>query len=87
MWKVALAEAKKLGIKIWIYDENSYPSGFAGGFVPKEMPESKGIGLKIEEVNQPTKWSEDIVGVYRRNGESYDNITEKVKAGEANEQS
>jgi hypothetical protein len=83
LWKVALGEAKRLGIIVWIYDENSYPSGFAGGFVPKEMPESRGIGLKIEEANQPIKLSEDILAVYRRNGEGY----EKIKGGEANEQS
>ena len=74
-------------MKVWIYDENSYPSGFAGGFVPEQMPESRGMGLKIEETTQPDKLSGDIVGVYRRDGESYENITGKVKAGEANEQS
>ena len=84
LWKVALAEANRLGMNVWIYDENSYPSGFAGGFVSELMPESRGMGLKIEEANQPTKWSGDIVGVYQRNGESYENITEKVKADEAN---
>jgi hypothetical protein len=87
LWKVALAEAKRLGIIVWLYDENSYPSGFAGGFVPKQMPESRGIGLKIEEVNQPIKLSGDIVGVYRLNGNNYENIIEKVRVGEANEQS
>ena len=39
--------AKKLGMEVWLYDENSYPSGFAGGHVPAEMPESfnQGQGL------------------------------------------
>lgn len=86
LWKVAMAEANRLGINVWIYDENSYPSGFAGGFMPELMPESRGMGLKIEEVNQPTKWSGDIVGVYQRNGESYENIAEKVKVSEVNGQ-
>ena len=27
-------KAKKLGMEVWLYDENSYPSGFAGGHVP-----------------------------------------------------
>ncbi len=35
-------------MNVWIYDENSYPSGFAGGFVPDAMPESRGMGLAIE---------------------------------------
>src|ERR1044071_4140886 len=30
MWRATLREAKKLDMKVWIYDENSYPSGFAG---------------------------------------------------------
>ena len=33
-WKKALDEAKKLDMNTWIYDENSFPSGFAGGLVP-----------------------------------------------------
>ncbi len=53
MWKVALEEGKKLGMLVWIYDENSYPSGFAGGFVPELMPESRGRGLSVREVEQP----------------------------------
>jgi len=37
--------SKNLGLRLWIYDENSFPSGFAGGWVPELMPES---------ANQPT---------------------------------
>jgi len=40
LWKVALKTAEKLDMNVWIYDENSYPSGFAGGLVPDAMPES-----------------------------------------------
>jgi hypothetical protein len=29
LWKVALKEAERLDMNVWIYDENSYPSGFA----------------------------------------------------------
>ncbi|MBM4024232.1 MAG: hypothetical protein FJ280_02345 [Planctomycetes bacterium] len=50
LWKVALREAERLDMNVWIYDENSYPSGFAGGFVPDAMPESRGKGLDIKEV-------------------------------------
>ncbi|MDR3194356.1 MAG: hypothetical protein LBT76_03570 [Tannerella sp.] len=35
---------KKLDMHVWIYDENSYPSGFAGGHVPALMPESYNQG-------------------------------------------
>lgn len=33
-------KAREMGMKVWIYDENSFPSGFAGGHVQAEMPES-----------------------------------------------
>ncbi|MFC5404754.1 glycosyl hydrolase [Cohnella soli] len=39
LWGEALAEAERLGLKLYIYDENSYPSGFAGGHVPSELPD------------------------------------------------
>src|SRR5436190_20253277 len=28
LWKIALDEAERLDMNVWIYDENSYPSGF-----------------------------------------------------------
>ncbi len=42
-------KAAELGMKVWLYDENSYPSGFAGGHVPDRMPESynQGQGLAM----------------------------------------
>lgn len=32
--RVAVEEAKNLGLYAWLYDENGWPSGFAGGLVP-----------------------------------------------------
>jgi len=34
LYAYSLEVAERLGLDIWIYDENSYPSGFAGGHVP-----------------------------------------------------
>jgi hypothetical protein len=39
LWGTALEEAEKLGLKLYIYDENSYPSGFAGGHVSSQLPD------------------------------------------------
>ncbi|MDR2919764.1 MAG: hypothetical protein LBV72_10425 [Tannerella sp.] len=52
MYKYTVEKGKEMGVEVWIYDENSYPSGFAGGHVPQEMPESynQGQGLKLEKV-------------------------------------
>lgn len=33
LWAFALKECKRLGLDCHIYDENSFPSGFAGGHV------------------------------------------------------
>ena len=40
LWKTALDESKRLGLLCNIYDENSYPSGFAGGHVPALAPDT-----------------------------------------------
>jgi hypothetical protein len=40
LFDYTVQKGKELGMKVWIYDENSYPSGFAGGHVPAEMPDS-----------------------------------------------
>ncbi len=40
----ATKRARELGMEVWLYDENSYPSGFAGGHVPASMPESYQLG-------------------------------------------
>jgi len=47
-------KGKELEMNVWLYDENSYPSGFAGGHVPAEMPESynQGGGLTLNRVGK-----------------------------------
>ena len=53
LYRYSVDKGKELGLDIWIYDENSYPSGFAGGHVPAEMPESynQGQGLAFEKAS------------------------------------
>lgn len=50
LFRHTLKECSDYGMGVWIYDENSYPSGFAGGYVPEQMPESynQGQGLTLE---------------------------------------
>ncbi|MCG6190876.1 glycosyl hydrolase [Maribellus maritimus] len=43
-------KAGELDLKIWIYDENSFPSGFAGGHVAAEMPESNSEGVRLKSL-------------------------------------
>ena len=59
LWDAVLREAEVLDMNVWIYDENSYPSGFAGGLVPETMPESRGLGVELKEATTSTSaaWS------------------------------
>ncbi|MHC4585175.1 MAG: glycosyl hydrolase [Planctomycetota bacterium] len=83
LWKVALKEAERLDMNVWIYDENSYPSGFAGGLVPEAMPESRGLGLHFSQVKNPPKTNENTLAVYRLTDDGFENVTEKAKASQA----
>jgi hypothetical protein len=82
LWKVVLKEAERLDMNVWIYDENSYPSGFAGGFVPDAMPQSRGKGLEIKEQQSPLKLDENCVAVLRPTQDGFENVTKQAKAGE-----
>ena len=49
--RYALEQAKGMDMKLWLYDENGFPSGFGGGHVYREMPESynqpQGLALQF----------------------------------------
>ena len=84
MWEISLDEAEKLDMNVWIYDENSYPSGFAGGFVPEAMPDSRGKGLHIQRAKNLDSVSEEIWYVYKiakaeDGAESFENVTAWAK--------
>jgi hypothetical protein len=83
LWKVALREAERLDMNVWIYDENSYPSGFAGGLVPEAMPESRGKGLVWKETATPPEPGEGFVAVFRESGDGYENVTDRIRAGDS----
>ncbi len=83
LWKAALKEAERLDMNLWIYDENSYPSGFAGGFVPEAMPESRGRGLGLRDVKEPPRWEPDTIAFFLLTGQGYEDVTAKVRAGQS----
>lgn len=82
LWQAALDEAEQLDMNLWIYDENSYPSGFAGGWVPEAMPESRGLGLVFREVSERPVAGDDVVALYRLEGTQAEDVTERVRRGE-----
>jgi len=55
-------EAKKLGMEAWSYDENGWPSGFAGGILLKD-PKNHATWLKYE-VSDVYPTEDDVLGVY-----------------------
>lgn len=72
---------KELDMKVWIYDENSYPSGFAGGHVPAEMPDSykhgTGLSMEIQKVLKIAV-SDTVAVVLKKTGEDFIDITSTV---------
>jgi len=47
MVKFIVSESEKLGLKAWLYDEDPFPSGIAGGKVVFDNPEFKARGIKF----------------------------------------
>lgn len=89
LFRHAVETGKKLGMDVWIYDENSYPSGFAGGHVPQEMPESynQGQGLALTKAELlPEKTDEYFLCLKKEDGKWTDITAEaasyKNKKGE-----
>ncbi|MDR1493246.1 MAG: hypothetical protein LBT05_11055 [Planctomycetaceae bacterium] len=84
LWGIALDEAEKLDMNVWIYDENSYPSGFAGGFVPETMPDSRGKGLHLQRVKELAAVDDTVWYVYKitkneAGAETFENVTAWAK--------
>ena len=58
LWQHAINESKRLGLECHIYDENSYPSGFAGGHVLSKIPYAAAkylVPRKIESSTAPAR--------------------------------
>lgn len=76
--KYTVERGKELGMNVWLYDENSYPSGFAGGHVPASKPESynQGVGLKLLKTNSlDTTHLDNYFLVLKKVGDSFADIT------------
>ncbi len=80
LYKYAVEKGKEMGMKIWIYDENSYPSGFAGGHVPDQMPESynQGQGLKMTKFDVLPDSAEKYYLCLKEDSSGYSDITARV---------
>ncbi|MCX7935058.1 MAG: hypothetical protein N3A66_07340, partial [Planctomycetota bacterium] len=58
-------EAKKLGMKAWLYDEDRWPSGAAGGLVTRN-PKYRMRSLRLEVVDNPKslRWQKETLAVF-----------------------
>ena len=69
--KACVDEAKKLGMEAWSYDENGWPSGFAGGEL---LRDNRNFALSIEhkegafpEIGDDIYAEGSVIAVYRKN--------------------
>lgn len=60
-----LDEARKLGMEAWLYDEDRWPSGAAGGLVTKD-PKYRMRSLVMEELTTPEQlqWTDDTLAAF-----------------------
>ncbi|MDT8402438.1 MAG: glycosyl hydrolase [Bacteroidales bacterium] len=78
LFDYTVQKGKELDMKVWIYDENSYPSGFGGGHVPAEMPDSykHGSSLIMHVLDKVDVLpSDDIEVSLKKDGDKFINIT------------
>lgn len=82
LFKHAVETAKKLDMKVWIYDENSYPSGFAGGHVPAQMPDAARAGLRLVKAETiPAVFENEPLIVLRKAASGFEDITAQARSG------
>lgn len=78
---VCVREAEALGMEAWSYDENGWPSGFAGGAL---LHDKKNFALAIEQ--RTGAWpenDEDVIAVYEKNEDgTFSHVTADTGKGE-----
>jgi len=82
LFRHAVDVGKKLDMKVWIYDENSYPSGFAGGHVPAQMPEATRAGLRLVKAETlPASFETEPLVVLKKAASGFEDITAQARSG------
>ena len=78
--EACIDEAKKLGMEAWSYDENGWPSGFAGGKV-LEDPDSHAVYVYAKLFESFPDESESLLAVYARDAKGIPVLTDEPVAG------
>lgn len=76
--KYSVDKARELDMKIWLYDENSFPSGFAGGHVPAATFSTSDpiAGLELHRLDALSESdTNEYFLVIKQVGNSFANIT------------
>jgi hypothetical protein len=73
--RTCVEEAKRTSMDAWLYDEDKWPSGFAGGTIPKMGPEYRQHAL-VMSAEKPTGEHDLILAVYAEDGSGWRRITE-----------
>lgn len=78
----AVDAAARRGMRAWLYDENSYPSGFAGGNVPAAHPDSynEGQGLVRRRLAQGESAADCVA---RAGGYCFERVSYPVRSWNA----
>ena len=82
MWNYTLQKAKESRAPMWIYDEDYAPSGFAGGLVPDQMPESfnEGTGMIMEKTDRLViDTAQTCLAVLKKVNDDFVNILPDIK--------
>ncbi|MCK5326955.1 MAG: glycoside hydrolase, partial [Candidatus Latescibacteria bacterium] len=72
--RTCVEEAKRTGMDAWLYDEDKWPSGFAGGIIPKMGPAYRQHAL-VMSAEKPTGEHDLILATYAQEGSDWRRIT------------
>lgn len=62
--RACVDEAEKLNMRAWLYDEDRWPSGAAGGLVTKN-PAYRMRSLVMETANEPIRLDSTVAGIWK----------------------
>ncbi len=77
--RTCVEEARRTGMDAWLYDEDKWPSGFAGGIIPKRGPEYRQHAL-VMSAEKPEGEHDLILATYVQEGSDWRRITEAEAA-------
>ncbi len=80
--KTCVDAARELGMKAWLYDEDSYPSGYAGGLVPGADSAFRAKGLRMQKLSRRDTRPYPALATFRIDDDTM-LVFDVVKAGDS----